>query len=96
MGFIVFGHDDSPVVPVILYQPAKIAAFVRAMTQHGVARPGPPLPQRGPHEGDARPRARDYKQTRRPAPNQVLAEATHAFEDRVPTLTASINPEVIN
>jgi serine palmitoyltransferase len=37
MGLIVFGHDDSPVIPVILYQPAKIAAMVRSMTDHNVA-----------------------------------------------------------
>jgi serine palmitoyltransferase len=37
MGFIVYGHDDSPVTPVILYQPAKIAAMVRSMTDHHVA-----------------------------------------------------------
>ncbi|CAG0915682.1 unnamed protein product [Notodromas monacha] len=37
LGFIVYGHDDSPVVPLILYQPAKIAEFVRLMTKKGVA-----------------------------------------------------------
>lgn len=54
MGFIVFGHDDSPVVPVILYQPAKIAAFVRAMTQHGVAVVGVGFPATPLIEGRAR------------------------------------------
>ena len=29
MGFIVFGHNDSPVIPLMLYMPAKIGAFVR-------------------------------------------------------------------
>ena len=27
MGFIVFGDDDSPVVPMMLYFPAKLGAF---------------------------------------------------------------------
>ena len=31
MGFIVFGHPDSPVIPLLLYMPAKIGAFVRGL-----------------------------------------------------------------
>eukprot|EP01134_Creolimax_fragrantissima_P003003 CFRG3003T1 len=37
MGFIVYGSDDSPVVPVLLYYPAKVAAFSREMLTRGVA-----------------------------------------------------------
>ncbi len=37
MGFHVFGHFDSPIVPVMLYQPAKIAAFSRECLKRGVA-----------------------------------------------------------
>ncbi|XP_077994691.1 serine palmitoyltransferase 2-like [Glandiceps talaboti] len=29
MGFIIYGNDDSPVVPLLLYMPAKIACFGR-------------------------------------------------------------------
>ena len=31
MGFIVFGHPDSPVIPLLLYMPAKIGGFVRGL-----------------------------------------------------------------
>ena len=27
MGFIVFGNESSPVVPMMIYVPAKLAAF---------------------------------------------------------------------
>lgn len=37
MGFIVYGNNASPVVPLLLYMPAKIAAFVRTLTEYGVA-----------------------------------------------------------
>lgn len=37
MGFIVYGHDASPVVPLLLYMPAKIAAFGREMLKRNVA-----------------------------------------------------------
>ncbi|XP_076312775.1 serine palmitoyltransferase 2-like isoform X2 [Tachypleus tridentatus] len=37
MGFIVYGHDYSPVVPVLLYVPTKIAAFLRILMERGVA-----------------------------------------------------------
>jgi len=37
MGFIIYGHDDSPVVPLLLYMPAKIAAFSREMLKRGIA-----------------------------------------------------------
>uniref|UniRef100_A0A146UBA2 serine C-palmitoyltransferase n=1 Tax=Fundulus heteroclitus TaxID=8078 RepID=A0A146UBA2_FUNHE len=31
MGFIIYGDDDSPVVPVLLYMPGKVVAFAREM-----------------------------------------------------------------
>ncbi|KAL5336511.1 pyridoxal phosphate-dependent transferase [Aspergillus crustosus] len=31
LGFIVYGHDDSPIVPLMLYHPAKMPAFSREM-----------------------------------------------------------------
>ncbi|XP_057315311.1 serine palmitoyltransferase 2-like [Hydractinia symbiolongicarpus] len=37
MGFIIYGHDDSPVIPILLYMPAKIAAFSREMLARGIA-----------------------------------------------------------
>lgn len=37
MGFIVYGNDCSPVVPMMLFMPAKIAAFSREMKKRGVA-----------------------------------------------------------
>ncbi|XP_055356419.1 serine palmitoyltransferase 2-like [Paramacrobiotus metropolitanus] len=36
-GFIVYGHKDSPVVPLLLYYPTKVACFGRFMLQRGVA-----------------------------------------------------------
>ncbi|XP_055977943.1 serine palmitoyltransferase 3 [Sorex fumeus] len=29
MGFIIYGNEESPVVPLLLYMPAKVAAFAR-------------------------------------------------------------------
>lgn len=29
MGFIIYGNENSPVVPLLLYMPAKVAAFAR-------------------------------------------------------------------
>ncbi|CAM9452175.1 unnamed protein product [Heterosigma akashiwo] len=37
MGLHVYGNYDSPVVPVMLYNPAKIAAFSRELLRRGVA-----------------------------------------------------------
>ncbi|KAI8820389.1 pyridoxal phosphate-dependent transferase [Fimicolochytrium jonesii] len=37
MGFIVYGDADSPVVPLLLFHPAKIPAFSRAMLERGIA-----------------------------------------------------------
>lgn len=37
MGFIVYGNNDSPVVPLMLYMPAKIRAFNVEMLKRGIA-----------------------------------------------------------
>lgn len=37
MGFIVYGSDSSPVVPVMIFMPAKIAAVNREMLKRGCA-----------------------------------------------------------
>jgi serine palmitoyltransferase len=37
MGFIVYGNADSPVVPLMLFCPGKIAAFSRECLKRGVA-----------------------------------------------------------
>lgn len=37
MGFIIFGNSASPVVPLLLFMPAKIAGLVRCLTECGVA-----------------------------------------------------------
>jgi serine palmitoyltransferase len=37
MGLIVYGNFGSPVVPVMLYMPSKIAGFNRIMLEKGVA-----------------------------------------------------------
>jgi serine palmitoyltransferase len=36
-GFAVLGDDASPVVPLLIFQPAKMAAFSRACLAHGLA-----------------------------------------------------------
>ncbi|XP_064623882.1 serine palmitoyltransferase 2-like [Lineus longissimus] len=37
MGFIIYGNKDSPVVPLMLFMPAKIAAFGRETLKRGLA-----------------------------------------------------------
>ncbi|ESN98913.1 hypothetical protein HELRODRAFT_66644 [Helobdella robusta] len=37
MGFIIYGNIDSPVVPLLLFCPAKIAAFSRECLKRGLA-----------------------------------------------------------
>jgi len=37
LGLIVYGNDDSPVVPVLLFMPAKIAGAARELIKRGVA-----------------------------------------------------------
>ena len=44
MGFIVYGHDDSPVVPLLVFMPAKIRAFVLECLKHNVATVGVGFP----------------------------------------------------
>ncbi|XP_061119107.1 serine palmitoyltransferase 2-like [Conger conger] len=36
MGFIIYGNADSPVVPMMLYMPAKIGAFGREMLKRNI------------------------------------------------------------
>ncbi|KAL0983682.1 hypothetical protein UPYG_G00131300 [Umbra pygmaea] len=36
MGFIIYGNDDSPVIPLLLYMPGKVVAFSRAMLKRKV------------------------------------------------------------
>ena len=44
MGFIVYGDNDSPVVPMMLFMPAKIQAFVVECLKQGVATVGVGFP----------------------------------------------------
>ncbi|KAF2762690.1 serine palmitoyltransferase 2 [Pseudovirgaria hyperparasitica] len=37
LGYIVFGHDDSPIVPIMLYNPAKIPAFSHEMSARKIS-----------------------------------------------------------
>ncbi|KAG0648836.1 Serine palmitoyltransferase 2 [Hyphodiscus hymeniophilus] len=37
LGFIVYGHDDSPIVPVLLYNPAKMPAFSHEMLRRKIS-----------------------------------------------------------
>ncbi|KAF2147855.1 serine palmitoyl transferase subunit 2 [Myriangium duriaei CBS 260.36] len=37
LGFIIFGHDDSPIIPLMLYNPAKIPAFSHEMLKRKIA-----------------------------------------------------------
>lgn len=37
LGFIVYGHDDSPIIPVILYHPAKLPAFSHEMLRRKIS-----------------------------------------------------------
>ncbi|XP_034008110.1 serine palmitoyltransferase 3 [Trematomus bernacchii] len=36
MGFIIYGHEDSPVVPILLYMPGKVVAFAREMLERKI------------------------------------------------------------
>ncbi|KAK1793162.1 hypothetical protein P4O66_011564 [Electrophorus voltai] len=36
LGFIIYGNKDSPVIPMMLYLPAKIGAFVREMLKRNI------------------------------------------------------------
>lgn len=37
LGFIVYGHDDSPIIPIMLYHPAKIPAFSHEMLKRKIS-----------------------------------------------------------
>ncbi len=37
LGFIVYGHDDSPIIPVLMYHPAKISAFSHEMLKRKIS-----------------------------------------------------------
>jgi serine palmitoyltransferase len=37
LGFIVYGNDDSPIIPVMLYNPAKMPAFSHEMLRRGIS-----------------------------------------------------------
>ena len=37
LGFIVYGHDDSPIVPLMLYHPAKMPAFSHEMLRRKIS-----------------------------------------------------------
>ncbi|EPY51378.1 serine palmitoyltransferase Lcb2 [Schizosaccharomyces cryophilus OY26] len=37
LGFIIYGNDDSPVVPLLLYNPGKINAFSHEMLRRGIS-----------------------------------------------------------
>jgi len=53
-GFIVYGNDDSPVVPTALYMPSKIGYVVREMIKRGVATVGVGFPATPLVEGRTR------------------------------------------
>ncbi|XP_068183118.1 serine palmitoyltransferase 3 isoform X4 [Antennarius striatus] len=36
MGFIIYGNNDSPVVPILLYMPGKVVAFAREMLRRKI------------------------------------------------------------
>lgn len=36
MGYIVYGHDDSPVVPIMIYLPSKVGAMGRMCRERGI------------------------------------------------------------
>lgn len=37
LGFIVYGNDDSPVIPLLLYHPAKLSAFSHEMLRRKIS-----------------------------------------------------------
>ena len=37
LGFIIFGHDDSPIIPLLLYNPAKMPAFSHEMLKRKIS-----------------------------------------------------------
>ncbi|XP_035234095.1 serine palmitoyltransferase 2-like [Stegodyphus dumicola] len=43
-GFIIYGNEDSPIVPLMLYFPSKIAEFIRQLLKGGIATVGVGFP----------------------------------------------------
>lgn len=37
LGYIVYGHDDSPIIPIMLYNPGKMAAFSHEMLKRKIS-----------------------------------------------------------
>ena len=37
MGFIVYGNKNSPVIPMLIYMPARVTRFNREMLRRGIA-----------------------------------------------------------
>ena len=37
LGFIIYGHDDSPIIPLMLYNPAKMPAFSHEMLRRKIS-----------------------------------------------------------
>jgi serine palmitoyltransferase len=37
LGFIIYGHDDSPIIPLLLYNPAKMPAFSHEMLRRKIS-----------------------------------------------------------
>lgn len=37
LGYITYGHDDSPIIPVVLYHPGKMSAFSHEMLKRKIA-----------------------------------------------------------
>ncbi|KAL7268598.1 serine palmitoyltransferase component [Rhizina undulata] len=37
LGFIIYGHDDSPIIPLLVYNPAKMPAFSHEMLRRKIA-----------------------------------------------------------
>lgn len=37
LGFIIYGHDDSPIIPLMLYNPAKLPAFSHELLKRKIA-----------------------------------------------------------
>ncbi|CAL5871145.1 uncharacterized protein PFLUO_LOCUS5391 [Penicillium psychrofluorescens] len=37
LGFIVYGHDDSPIIPILLFNPAKMPAFSHEMLRRKIS-----------------------------------------------------------
>lgn len=37
LGFIIYGHDDSPIIPLLLYNPAKMSAFSHEMLKRKIS-----------------------------------------------------------